>query len=302
VTASFIRQYDGKIDVESLRQDHERRNRLRSEVQSEFAPFLQTVARSSLAVLLLDYDGTLAPFQAHRNQAYPYPGVSLVLQEIIRNGRTRVVVISGRDAPDILPLLNVQPHPEVWGVHGLHRLRTDGSMEIPRLDGQTLSGLSDADRWLGYQQLRHTAEFKAGSIAVHWRGLSGNEAEDLRSRVLLGWRPIAQHSGLDLLEFDGGVEIRASKADKGDAVRSLLSEVSPDAPAAYLGDDATDESAFRAMEGRGISVLVRPTWRQTSAQLWLKPPDELLDFLGLWLKMCTQYDTLDNGAAAAVNG
>ena len=275
---------------------------MRPEVQSELTPFLQTVAHSSRAVLLLDYDGTLAPFHARRDQAYPYPGVALILQEIIRNGRTRVVVISGRDAPDVLPLLNVHPHPEVWGVHGLQRLRTDGSMEIPRLDEQTVNGLSDADRWLGYQQLRHTAEFKAGSIAVHWRGLSENDTENLRSRVILGWHPIAQHSGLDLLEFDGGVEIRASKADKGDAVRAFLSEISPDAPAAYLGDDATDESAFRAMQGRGISVLVRPKWRQTAAQLWLKPPGELLDFLGLWHKMCTQYDSLDSGAAAAMNG
>jgi trehalose 6-phosphate phosphatase len=275
---------------------------LRPEVHSELTPFLQTVAHSSQAVLLLDYDGTLAPFHAKRDQAYPYPGVALILQEIIRNGRTRVVVISGRDAPDVLPLLNVDPRPEVWGVHGLQRLRTDGRMEIPPLDEQTLKGLSDADRWLGYQQLGHTAEFKAGSIAVHWRGLSEDDAENLRSRVVLGWHPIAHHNGLDLLEFDGGVEIRASKADKGDAVRTFLSEISPHAPAAYLGDDATDESAFRAMQGRGISVLVRPKWRQTAAQLWLKPPDELLDFLGLWLKMCTQHDALDSGAAAAVNG
>jgi len=44
-------------------------------------------------------------------------------------------------------------------------MKTDGSTEMPRLDEKTLNGLLDADRWLGYQQLRHTAEFKAGSIA-----------------------------------------------------------------------------------------------------------------------------------------
>lgn len=275
---------------------------MRPEVQSEFEPFLQTVAQASEAVLLVDYDGTLAPFHAERDRAYPYPGVALVLQQIIRNGHTRVVVISGRDASEVLPLLNINPHPEVWGIHGLQRLRTDGSLEMPRLDERTLSGLSDADRWLSYLQLRYVAEFKAGSIAIHWRGLSEIEVEDLRSRVMLGWRPIAEYSGLDLLEFDGGVEIRASEADKGDAVRAFLSEISPHAPAAYLGDDSTDESAFRAMQGRGISVLVRPEWRPTAAQFWLKPPDELLDFLGLWLKICIEHDASNSGAAAAVNG
>lgn len=269
-------------------------------MQSELTPFLQGVARASLGVLLLDYDGTLAPFDSNRDQAFPYPGVALLLQEIVRNGRTRVVVISGRDATDILPLLNIHPWPEVWGIHGLQRLRRDGSTEM-RLDQRTLTGLSDADRWLGYQQLRHTAEFKAAGIAVRWRGLSESAAQDLRARVLLGWRPMAECNGLDLLESDGDVEIRAPEADKGDAVRAFLREIGRDTPAAYLGDDSTDESAFRAMRGRGISVLVRHTWRPTAAQMWLQPPDELLDFLGLWLKACNEGSTSTSGAAAAVN-
>jgi len=284
------------------RLDEKGANFLTPEMQSQFTLFLQTVAKASQAVLFLDYDGTLAPFHARRDQAYPYPGVALVLQEIVRNGKTRLVIISGRDATEILPLLNLQPRPEVWGVHGLQRLKSDGTMEMQHLDERTLDGLSDADRWLGYQQLRHTAEFKAGSIAVHWRGLSEADAEDLRQRVLLGWRPIAEHSGLDLLTFDGGVEIRAFAADKGVAVRTFLSEISSETPAAYLGDDTTDESAFRAMRGRGISVLVRPRWRQTAAEWWLKPPDELLDFLGQWLKACVEHDAFEGGRAAAVNG
>jgi trehalose-6-phosphatase len=61
---------------------------------------------------------------------------------------------------------------------------------------------------------------------------------------------------------------------------------------AYLGDDSTDESAFQAMQGRGLTILVRPIWRETAAQLWLQPPDELRDFLGLWLKACAEQNTL----------
>ena len=41
------------------------------------------------------------------------------------------------------------------------------------------------------------------------------------------------------------------EADKGDAVRTILSEMKPDTPAAYLGDDATDEHAFQADEWPG---------------------------------------------------
>ncbi len=272
---------------------------MRPEVKTALTPFLRTVAASSEAVLLVDYDGTLAPFRKQRDQAFPYPGVALILQEIVRDCRTRVVVMSGRDATDVLPFLNIHPRPEVWGIHGLQRMKTDGTMEMPSLDDRTLDALSDADRWLGHQQLRHSAEFKAGSIAVHWRGMSDSDVHDLRSRVMLGWRPIAEQSGLDLLEFDGGLEVRASEADKGDAVRTFLSEIDDNIPVAYLGDDTTDESAFRAIEGRGVSVLVRPEWRETAAQHWIKPPEELLDFLGMWLKTCSDQQTSAKSVATS---
>jgi trehalose-phosphatase len=264
--------------------------------------FVRTVALAPESALLLDYDGTLAPFHTQRDQAFPYPGVGLLLQEIVRDARTRVVVITGRDVNDLLPLLDIHPRPEIWGSHGLQRLRPDGTPEMPNLDPQTLSGLSDAERWLSYKHLRHRAEFKPGGIAIHWRGLSALEAADLRARVLLGWRPIVAQSGLDLLEFDGGIEIRARQANKGDAVRGFLNEIGVDTPVAYLGDDNTDEAAFLAIGNRGISILVRPEWRETAAQLWLKPPEDVIEFLGMWLRSSTEGETFNGGAARAVNG
>jgi trehalose-phosphatase len=259
---------------------------------------VKTVAQASRSLLLLDYDGTLAPFHTERDQAWPYPGVAALLQEIVRNRRTRVVIISGRDVSDAISLLGIQPRPEFWGLHGLQRQKPDESAEISDLDEGIPEALSAADHWLEYQGLRPAAEFKTGSIAVHWRGLGECEAEAIRGRVLLGWIPIAERFGVDLLEFDGGVEIRPPQADKGDAVRALLREVDPGTPAAYLGDDTTDEPAFQAIDGRGLSVLVRPLWRETAAQLWLQPPEELLDFLTQWLQACRRRD--ESGAAAAV--
>jgi trehalose 6-phosphate phosphatase len=275
---------------------------LKPESQRRIERFLNTVTQAPGSLLLLDYDGTLAPFREERQQAFPYPGIAPLLQEMVCGGHTRVVIISGRDTSETIPLLGLAPVPEVWGLHGLQRRRPDGSIETVQLEERYLDALSDAGRWLTYQQLRHTAEFKTGSIAVHWRGLSDWKAEELRGRVLLGWKPIAQRSGLEFLDFDGGVEIRAPEADKGDVVRLVLSEMEPDTPAAYLGDDATDERAFRAIHGRGLSVLVRPRWRPTAAQLWLKPPEELLDFLTQWLEAVRGRDALGGEAVVAVGG
>jgi len=262
---------------------------------------LRAIAQPPRSLLMLDYDGTLAPFRENPEQAFPYPGISPVLQEIIRIGKTRVVIISGRDAKEVISLLNIKPWPEVWGLHGLQRLRPDGDVELPPLDPRTVAELAAAEDWLLHQRLQDTAEFKTGSIAVHWRGLDEREADVVRERVLLGWQPLAKYTRLDLLEFDGGVEIRAHKADKGAAVRTVLSEMDPDAPTAYLGDDTTDEHAFEAVNGRGLTVLVRPRWRRTAAQLWLKPPEELLGLLKRWLQACQERDASSNDTTMAVN-
>jgi trehalose 6-phosphate phosphatase len=275
---------------------------LKPESQFRIEPFLQRVSRAQRSLLLLDYDGTLAPFRQERDQAFPYPGSARLLEEIVRSGHTRVVIISGRDTSETIPLLGIAPVPEVWGLHGLQRRNPDGKIETVRIDDRYLDALSDANRWLYCQHLWPAAELKTGSIAVHWRGLTDSEAEELRERLLAGWKPIAECSGLELLEFDGGVEIRTPETDKGDVVRIVLSETEADTPVAYLGDDITDERAFRAMNGRGLSVLVRPRWRQTAAQVWLRPPGELLDFLTRWLGAVRRRDALGGQAAAAVNG
>jgi len=275
---------------------------LKPETQFRIERFLKTVAQAQRSLLLLDYDGTLAPFRQERDQAFPYPGSAHLLEEVVRSGHTRVVIVSGRDTSETIPLLGVAPVPEVWGLHGLQRRKPDGRIETVRIDERYLDALSDANRWLECQHLQHAAEIKTGSVAVHWRGLTDSGVEELRRRLLAGRNPIAEHSGMELLEFDGGIEIRAPEVDKGDVVRIVLSEMDPDTPAAYLGDDATDERAFRAISRRGLSVLVRPRWRQTAAQLWLKPPGELLDFLTRWLDAVRGRDALGGETAAAVNG
>jgi trehalose 6-phosphate phosphatase len=252
----------------------------------EVEQFMKAVARSPVSALLLDYDGTLAPFCLNRQQALPFPGVTELLQEIISNGRTRVVIITGRNAREVIPLLAVHSSPEIWGCHGLERLKPDGSCETPRVEEAVVHALADADRWLRYRGLHNRAEFKTGAVAIHWRGLDEAAAAETRREVLLGWFPIAQSTPMELLEFDGGIEMRMPGRNKGDAVRTILDEIGPEVPVAYLGDDVTDEQAFLALDTLGLSVLVRPEWRTTAAALWIRPPEGLLDFLTRWLQAC----------------
>ena len=248
----------------------------------KIADFLHNVRNAALSILLLDFDGTLAPFSTHRGRVLPYDGVRDVLQEIVGAGRTRLIIVTGRDGREIGPLLGLHPSPEVWGVHGLQRVRPDGMCEMPEIPSRINEALDAARRWLAYQDLRSLEEIKPGAIAVHWRGLSEAEAFELRSRILLGWSPIADRGQLEFLEFDGGIEVRMRGPNKGDAVKTILHEAGRHVPVAYLGDDFTDENAFRALGNHGLTALVRPEPRPTSAQLWITAPDGLLKFLQGW--------------------
>jgi len=253
---------------------------------AELQAFFANLRKAHRSALLLDYDGTLAPFQEDRDRAFPYPGVSMLLGEIMSAGHTRVVVISGRRAGDVVCLLAVDPHPEIWGVHGLQRLRPNGSCESPEIDEIARQALAEAAASVEQLGLGGLVEHKPCSIALHWRGLSPESQAETRNLVRQKWQPVADRGRMLLHDFDGGIELRRADRDKGDAVRDVLRELAPETPVAYLGDDLTDEDAFQALGKRGLTVLVRPEYRPTAAATWLQPPAELQEFLAEWLEAC----------------
>ena len=251
--------------------------------------FFRNVAEAPSRVLLLDYDGTLAPFREARDEAVPYPGVREAVAELLDEEAGRLVVVSGRAVEDVRPLLGVEPAPEIWGNHGWERylpgtgvVRSDPGARARRALERALEA---AREWAPAGRV----EVKPVSVAVHTRGLSAREATGLVERSEAAWRPLAIGAGLDLHAFDGGLELRVPGRDKGTAVEAILADEPADAAVAYLGDDRTDEDAFEALAGRTgptLRVLVRAEGRETAADLRIDPPGELLDLLRRWRRSC----------------
>jgi len=84
---------------------------------------------------------------------------------------------------------------------------------------------------------------------------------------------------------------------KGKAVTEILTmfpslELLP----IYLGDDQTDEDAFRVLKGQGISVFIGPGGFPTEADFFLQNPDEVQEFLFQCLKL-RRPTCLDAGSA-----
>ncbi|OGI40885.1 MAG: trehalose-phosphatase [Candidatus Muproteobacteria bacterium RBG_16_64_10] len=237
---------------------------------------------------MLDYDGTLAPFCVNPADAVPYAGVVPLLDRFMEAGHTRLVIVSGRWTKDLIPLLGLKQSPEVWGSHGWERLQANGEYDVARINQGALDALVTADDWIDQiESLGGRCERKPGGLAFHWRGLDNGQVANIRERIFRNWRELNLGRNLGWHDFDGGIELRASGRDKGDVVRAVATEAGNRAVLGYLGDDLTDEQAFKAVPSGGVSVLVRPQFRPTAADVWLRPPEGMLEFLTRWHETAT---------------
>jgi trehalose 6-phosphate phosphatase len=253
--------------------------------------FFATFTPGTRPLLLLDYDGTLAPFRVDRSKARPYTGVRESIAKILHQDRTRLVIITGRPAREINPLLRGYPPIidqaiEVWGLHGSERLYADGRRELEQAPPPTQRRLDELREYLRHNNLGGEFEDKPNAAVMHWRGASPRTAKFIEMRTRELFEPISRLEGLMLLEFESGLELRVGR-DKGAAIRTLVSEMPPGTPVAYVGDDITDEAAFLALNqipAPHLSVLMRPAIRETAANVWLRPPSGVRGFLKKWYK------------------
>lgn len=249
--------------------------------QDRLQHFWGKVQAAKKSLLMLDYDGTLSPFRKERDQAIPYPGVRELIARIALFPHTRVVVISGRKISEIEKLLGLDVQVEIWGCHGLERLRPgEKQPEKKSVPESVKQKLLEIENKLIEENLAPYLERKDASVGVHWRGLDNRE--EIEKKAIQIFSQLMTKEILEVLPFDGGMEVRSIQHHKGIVVKKLLAEEGEGVAAAFLGDDLTDEDAFAVLQGKGLNVLVRPEKRVSAADVWIKPPQGLLSFLEKW--------------------
>ena len=249
----------------------------------DFFPLLRNYSKRAL---FLDYDGTLAPFRIERDKALPYPEIMPVLNQIVDAGHTKVTIISGRSVKDLSALINLDRDIEMWGAHGMERLLENGTYRKQPLPDASKNILTEIGYWADKNGMHDQTEIKFGSVAFHWRGKSANIADKNRRDILQKWSHKILALNFKIRDFDGGLEIYSTHANKAHAVETVLQELGKDTIAAYLGDDLTDEDAFQTIKGKGAAILVRSKLRKTKADIQLIPPLELQSFLAKWHQIC----------------
>jgi trehalose-phosphatase len=241
--------------------------------------FWSDLSKARRCVLILDYDGTLAPFVPDPAKAVPYDGVREVVERLMENPHCRVVFVTGRSCDDLVRLLGLPHQPEVWGSHGGERLLPSGERQLFDIAPGAETALKRAETMAREAGYVDNLEVKPGCVAFHLRSLDEDVQDEAFAWVSNHWQSLADGGGLTFATFDGGTEVRSPGFTKDTAVLSILEETGHDDVVFYLGDDATDEDAFAAITGQGIGILVQTEDRPSLAIWVLRPPEEVLAFL-----------------------
>ncbi|MFA4916714.1 MAG: bifunctional alpha,alpha-trehalose-phosphate synthase (UDP-forming)/trehalose-phosphatase [Syntrophales bacterium] len=234
---------------------------------------------STSIFLFLDYDGTLTPIVELPDQAFiPDDIRSLILRlkEYIP-----VAVVSGRSLQDIKTKVGIEGivyvgnhGAEIWD--GKKAIINKESKVENRILKQLLNRLKEA--LLHIQGV--IIEDKHFTVSIHFRMVKVKYLGELFDKF---W-DIAKdfESSFKITSGKKVFELRPLNAwDKGNAVSWIIKNMGSGRIPLYLGDDITDEDAFRALKGIGMSISIGVC---SEADYYLKNQQEIKKFLQQLLK------------------
>lgn len=236
-------------------------------------------------LLGLDFDGTLAPIVPRPEGAGLLPAAREALITLAGRHDTRIALVSGRGLDDLRQRVNIDgvyyagnhgleiDGPDVHRVHAEAEAARDSLAQLARALENELSAIDGV-----------VVENKTLTLSVHFRMVE-DEAESERVRAAV--RACAGiYNGMRLTDGKKVVEIRPDVDwHKGRAFRFLrdrLEQRFGRGPAIFIGDDRTDEDAFRELGEMDCSIVVGdPPHHDSIAHARLRSPEEVAAFLHL---------------------
>jgi trehalose 6-phosphate synthase/phosphatase len=256
---------------------------LRPISDDEVEEWLASYLRGYRTSLFLDYDGTLTPLVDHPDQAGLAPGTRALLKTLSRRDDTEVAIVSGRSLDDVRSLVNLD-RATYAGNHGLEVSAPD----LPHFEHEDAAHYRERITELA-EDLEEVCvdgawvESKGHTLTWHYRQVSG-DPKALVSRAT----ELISKAGFQAREAHRAVEARPPIGwDKGRAVLHVLrSRYGPSWPeevrVIYIGDDQTDEDAFRILAGMAMTFRVGPADMLTLARRRLSGVDAVIAVLH-WL-------------------
>jgi alpha,alpha-trehalase len=243
-------------------------------------------------LLFLDFDGTLAPIVNDHKKAGIDPQIRQTLEKMTPHFML-VAIVSGRDLLDVKNRVGID-HLYYLGSHGFEASGPGNFSERQPEAIGLLPQLQEAEKE-ARERLKDyegtDVERKGFAIALHYRqaGEDGEKAVRETVRKITERRP-----GLKMSSGKMVVEIRPDiEWDKGKAISWLMDKTKvkkAERTPIYIGDDLTDEDAYREIRDTGIGIQVGRHGEPTAARYFLRDVPEVRKFLQWILEMEMEVD------------
>jgi trehalose 6-phosphate phosphatase len=237
-------------------------------------------------LVALDFDGTLVPIVDDPDDAHLDPVTHAALVKLAARPDTDLAIVSGRALEDVRSRVAVD------GVFyaGNHGLEIEGPgvqcvhAEASRIR-PALAACADRLRPMVASLPGAILEDKGLTLSLHYRQVQHDRAGAGERLLELARAAAAAVSGVRVTTGKMIIELRPDVTwDKGRAVRFLLDTLEAGAgsmlPVIFIGDDVTDEDAFRAIAQRGQGIIVAADPPAATAARWfVKSPVEVTALL-----------------------
>jgi len=211
--------------------------------------------KSSNRLILLDYDGTLTPFESNPQDAKPDYELMILLTGLSRNEQNEVIIISGRDKNTLenwFHNINIGMVAE----HGVWIKEKNGNWELIE---PLANYWKDEIRPVLENYMDRTPgsfiEEKDFSLVWHYRKsdsvLASIRVKELKESI----SHLAKSLGLGVFEGSKIIEIKNERINKGLAALKWISLEKFDFMMA-AGDDWTDEDIFQVLPEQAYSIKI----------------------------------------------
>jgi trehalose 6-phosphate synthase/phosphatase len=284
-----LRRRERRDNVEAwvdrfLESAEQRRAQIQPISDAEIESWLGAFLRGYRLCLFLDYDGTLSPLREHPSEATMSSEMRRAFEACVEREDTDVAVVSGRSLADVAKMVG---HSDAIyaGNHGLE-IDGPGIEEFEHEDLVHYRRRADAlARDLKVVEVDGAwTEAKGPTLTYHYRKVPHSK----RAAPVEAARRIMTEAGYQPREAHLAVEARPPIGwDKGRAVLHILRSLygrawSEQVRVIYVGDDQTDEDAFRFLAGLGITFRVGKAETLTAAARRLPNVDSVRTLLE-WL-------------------
>ena len=236
--------------------------------EEDFADWLGAfVGERSLAVFL-DFDGTLAPIASHPSMVKLADETRETLEGCVAREDTDLAIVSGRGMSDVKGLVGI----DGMVFAGNHGLEISGpgidDYRHPDIVHYEARAKELAVALQCFEGEGAWVEAKGASLTFHYREADAEAHESLAASAA----NLIREAGFQSRDALCAVEARPPIGwDKGHAVLHVLREKyglawSESIRVIYVGDDETDEDAFRSLQGLGMTFRVGPPTMPTRAR------------------------------------